>query len=55
MIHIFFAGSVRSPRAVKQFSSMIRARTLLSLSDLNGYGNFCGLKGSGVPVDNIDK
>ena len=52
---MIFLGSGRPPRAVKQFSSMIRARTLLSMTDLNGYGNYCGLRGSGIPVDEIDR
>ena len=52
---LLFAGLGRQKRSVKQFGAMVRARTILSLSDFNGYGNFCGFKGSGIPVDNIDR
>ena len=49
------AASDRTRRSAKQFGSMVRAKTTLTLSDLNGYGNYCGFRGSGTPVDNIDR
>ena len=54
-IPFLIAASDRARRSAKQFGSMVRAKTTLTLSDLNGYGNYCGFRGSGTPVDNIDR
>uniref|UniRef100_A0A673UNT3 Phospholipase A2 n=1 Tax=Suricata suricatta TaxID=37032 RepID=A0A673UNT3_SURSU len=46
-----------SPRAVWQFRNMIKCTIPESdpLMDYNNYGCYCGLGGSGTPVDDLDK
>ncbi|NXC45893.1 PA21B Phospholipase, partial [Penelope pileata] len=45
-----------APRAVWQFRSMIKCTIPDShpLLQFNGYGCYCGLGGSGTPVDELD-
>lgn len=46
-----------STRAVWQFRNMIKCTMPESdpLKDYNNYGCYCGLGGSGTPVDELDK
>ncbi|KAM9622186.1 phospholipase A2 [Trichechus inunguis] len=50
-------GAAVSPRAVWQFRSMIKCVIPDSdpLKEYNNYGCFCGLGGSGTPVDELDR
>ncbi|OWF44445.1 neutral phospholipase A2 agkistrodotoxin-like [Mizuhopecten yessoensis] len=42
-------------RSLPQLNKMIRTVTGKSGLDFNGYGNWCGVGGSGEPVDEIDR
>ncbi|XP_019616702.1 PREDICTED: phospholipase A2 A2-actitoxin-Ucs2a-like [Branchiostoma belcheri] len=45
----------RQKRSFVQYGMMIHAVTGRNPLDFNDYGCYCGLGGSGTPVDNIDK
>ncbi|NXQ36428.1 PA21B Phospholipase, partial [Alaudala cheleensis] len=51
------ASAEVSPRAVWLFREMIKCKLPNShpLLDFNGYGCYCGLGGSGTPVDELDR
>ena len=42
-------------RRIDEFGQMVAAKTDRSPFDFNGYGNWCGLGGSGETVDEIDR
>ena len=47
--------SRRMKRRIDEFGQMIEATTDRNPLDFNGYGNWCGLGGDGIPVDEIDR
>ena len=46
---------LRAKRHVLQFGSMIRCETGRSALNYLFYGCYCGLGGSGIPVDGVDR
>ena len=48
-------GNMRSRRSVGQFREMISTTSNLTMTQINGYGRYCGFRGSGIPIDNIDR
>ncbi|XP_069112409.1 acidic phospholipase A2 Cc1-PLA2-like isoform X1 [Argopecten irradians] len=49
------AEARRSKRSIREFGTMIKLLTGRSGLDFNGYGNYCGMGGSGIPLDPIDE
>ncbi|GAB6029312.1 hypothetical protein CHUAL_005077 [Chamberlinius hualienensis] len=58
IIYIFadtFHCSLVIKRGVFDFARMIKAVTGRRASDYDHYGHYCGLGGSGDPVDSVDQ
>ncbi|NXP35067.1 PA21B Phospholipase, partial [Leiothrix lutea] len=57
LLSVGAASAEVSPRAVWLFRKMIKCTLPQShpLLDFNGYGCYCGLGGSGTPVDELDR
>ncbi|NXH53824.1 PA21B Phospholipase, partial [Rhabdornis inornatus] len=57
LLSVGAASAEVSPRAVWLFREMIKCTLPKShpLLDFNGYGCYCGLGGSGTPVDELDR
>ena len=59
LIFIFTTSLAQTAKKVKrnvlQFGAMIYCATGRFPLDYNGYGCYCGLGGSGIPVDQTDR
>ncbi|XP_053550732.1 phospholipase A2, minor isoenzyme [Bombina bombina] len=57
LLAVGFVSTHRQPRNLLQFRQMIKCTIPNSkpLEDFNDYGCYCGLGGSGTPVDDLDR